>query len=103
MKNKLNLIAAILIGFLILGNPTESRYFNRLQVDYGKIHQGSVLSIQDLNHMGKSKVTSYLLWGFFEYSFGTIQVKYFGIGFMTFFIGSNNSASPQTLPEQSIT
>ncbi|MEM0938256.1 MAG: hypothetical protein AAF600_00675 [Bacteroidota bacterium] len=102
MKKILNYVVICVLGFLILGNPTEHKYLVRLQEDYGSIHQGNTLSIQDLNHIGESAFRSYLLWGFYDYSFGTIQVKYFGIAFMTFYIGSNARSTSKTNPKKII-
>ncbi|MEM6736660.1 MAG: hypothetical protein AAGC64_06860 [Bacteroidota bacterium] len=103
MKKIRNYIVICILGFLILGNPTEYRYLVRLQEDYGSIHQGNTLSIQDLNRIGESAFRSYLFWGFYNYSFGTIQVSYFGIAFMTFYIGSSTQLDAKVNPEKIIT
>ncbi len=103
MKRKIHILLLIIIAILVLGNPTEVRYLNRLQKDYGTMHGGSILSIKDLNQIGKSSTTSYLLWGFYEYTFSTIKVKYFGIAFMTFYLGSNTDPIKEENTDEIIT
>lgn len=93
MRRKyLNGSLLIIIAVLILGSPSEESMLLELQNDFGAIHPGVSLSTQELKQIGKSSYSSYLVCSSYSYSFGTIQVKYFGIAFMKFYMGS--SAQP---------
>jgi len=83
---------------LIIGNPSEDSFLNKLQQDYGQIHQGVALSKTDLQRMGKSSFNSYLFWSSYRYAFGNIEVRYFGVAFMTFYLGSSGQSveEPET-------
>jgi len=80
-----------LLGFLAIGNPSEFRFQQRLVDDYGSIHQGMTLNFDQLKAMGSSQYQSYVFFSKYHYTFGSIGVRYFGIGFFTFHTGSHHT------------
>ena len=91
MKKWLRILTLVVLAFLVLGNPSESQFQDRLVADYGFNHGGMSLSLEDLKKMGSSQYQSYLLFSKFHYSFGNIGVHYLGVGFMTFYLGNHQA------------
>lgn len=89
------LILAIVI--LILGNPTEDKFLQRVTIEYGQAHAEMNLNREAFLSMGTSSYKSYFLLSTYEYSFGNIGVRYIGVAFMTFHLGSF-----QNLPEEQL-
>ena len=87
-RHLLPILISFFAGVIILGSPTENQFLNRLSKDYGVIH-GVPLSREALKEIGQTYYSSYILWSEYEYAFGTIKVRYVGIAFMTFHIGSD--------------
>lgn len=88
-KSRLLIILLFALGILFLGNPTERQYLQQVAHDFGKIHHGMSLNINDLTQMGDSSYQSYLFVSTYAYAFGNIQVTYLGIAFMKFYLGSS--------------
>lgn len=99
-KHFKKIITASIFALLILGNPSEKRFLLALQKDYGSVHQGMNLGVEELAQIGKSSYRSYIFWSSYEYAFGSIQVKYVGITFMTFYLGSGSTQYPQEKTQQ---
>lgn len=93
MKRKVYFALIFIVGTLILGNPPQGYYLRTLSEDFGSVHQGVTLGVSELQKIGTSSYHSYLLFSTYEYAFGTIKVKYLGLGFMTFYMGSNVSSN----------
>ncbi len=94
-------LVALILAIAILGAPSEGRFLTRLKRDYGMMHT-TPLSQSDLRKIGSSNYASYLLWSTYEYTFGTIKVNYFGIAFMTFYLGSSRESPLEDEPQQPI-
>ena len=94
-KHFRKIIVLSILTLLILGNPSEKRFLLALQEDYGSVHQGMNLGVEELKQMGTSSYRSYIFWSSYEYAFGSIQVKYVGIVFTTFYLGSGSTQSIQ--------
>jgi len=91
MKNRkrLTIILIVISALLVLGNPTERMFLHALSDDFGTIHYGAEMSPAQLKQIGTSSYHSYLLFSRYTYTFGTISVQYYGVGFMTFYLGSS--------------
>ena len=92
-KHLLPIIISLIASIIILGSPSERQFLNRLRADYGMIH-GNRMSVESLKQIGSTKYQSYLLWSTYNYAYGKIEVSYFGIAFMTFYLGSNADKPP---------
>ncbi|MEQ8908859.1 MAG: hypothetical protein RIC95_06685 [Vicingaceae bacterium] len=90
MKSKvlIPLIPLFAFAILFISNPSQNSYQERLAKDFGQSHAGAKFSLLDLNKMGHSKHQSFLLFSTYQYEFGTIGVRYWGILGQTFFAGS---------------
>lgn len=99
MLHRISRIGLVLsFGFLILilTNPSEEDYLDRVSMDYAAIHGGMKLSSDDLLRMGKSHRTNYLFFSTYEYEFGTIVVRYVGFALSTFQVQSlRKESQPQ--------
>lgn len=73
---------------LILTNPSEDDFLNKVSMDYGAMHGGMRFSSDDLLMMGESHRVNYLFFSTYQYEFGTIGVRYFGFASSTFQIES---------------
>lgn len=73
---------------LILGNPSERNYLNRVAKDYGATHHGLNFDAQSLLTLGESSRSNYLLWSTYTYRFGNVSVTYVGVVFQIFFLHS---------------
>jgi len=101
LKKRILFPVLILLTLLILGNPSERRFLQAVSNDFGTIHHGAEMSPAELSVIGTSSYRSYVLFSFYEYSFGTISVRYFGLSFLTFYQGSNadtHPANPEDTP-----
>jgi len=78
----------VLLLFLFVTNPSESTFLEKVSTDYGQIHAGMNIGVNDLKEMGMSKRSSYLLFSMYQYQFGNIGVRYLGIAANTFFLGT---------------
>ena len=87
-KHLISFCTVVILGIVILGAPSENQFLNRLNSDYGSIH-GVPISSEVLKDIGNSNYRSYLLWSEYHYAFGSIEVNYVGVAFMTFYLGSN--------------
>lgn len=82
MKNldRISSIALLIIVLvLILTNPTEEQFLNRVAGDYGTMHHGLTLDAKQLLELGEKETQSYFLFGVYSYRFGTISVSYIGL------------------------
>lgn len=93
---RIGLILIILILVLAIGNPREDRYLNEISNHYGHMHGGMQFSPAELLEMGESHRESYLIFSTYEYRFGSIGVKYLGVGFGVFYMGSFRKDVPET-------
>ena len=80
-------IAALIT--LLITNPSESKFLNRVSHDYGAVHKRQTLNKQALLMIGESHRKSYYLFSTYSYQFGNIKVDYVGIANTTIYMGSN--------------
>ena len=99
LKKRVMYATLILLTLFILGNPGEHRFLQAVSNDFGSIHHGAEISPTELTSIGHSSYRSYLLFSFYEYSFGTISVQYYGVCFMTFYHGNSSDTHPP-IPEE---
>jgi len=102
MKKRLWIMIYVVLGALAISTPSEFRFEQRLATDYGSIHHGKSLDVGDLKAIGTSHYQSYVFFSRYHYSFGKIGVSYFGIGFMTFYLGSDQDNISTKHPETDI-
>ena len=91
IRNKKQFILGLLvtlIGVLLLTNPLERHFFDRIASDYSGIHGGMKMNTAELEQLGESEKSNYLLFSTFTYRFGTIGVEYFGVAGYIFYSGS---------------
>lgn len=79
LARRILVILLLVSVVLIITNPNEEKFLNRVAVDYGSMHHGLSLDTTKLLEMGESQSQSYLLFGLHSYRFGTITVSYLGI------------------------
>ncbi|MEM9339023.1 MAG: hypothetical protein AAGA66_09865 [Bacteroidota bacterium] len=104
MRFSKQLIIAFLLLFLalIISNPSERRYLNRVSKDYGMSHHGVDLNPKSLLRMGESDRTNYLLFSRYTYQFGDISVSYVGLCTFVFFVSSSSHGSSGKRTEEII-
>ena len=91
MKKNIRIALFALLALLVLSSPSEYQFQQRLETDYGNTHPGATLRFNELKKMGNSQYQSYIFFSKYHYTFGTIGVHYFGIGFMIFYVGSSQN------------
>ena len=84
----LSLLFSFIIVALILSNPSESRFLDKLSEDYGAMHGNQRIDKWMLVHVGHSTRSNWVLCSRFNYQFGNIGVSYFGIGGFIIHTGS---------------
>lgn len=87
----------VVISILIVGNPSQGAFIERIAHDYGKSHHGLSISADYLQNVGTLRRDSYVLFSTCTYSFGQISVNYVGIGFIMIQLPYDVADSP-TLP-----
>lgn len=99
MKSHKQVVLGILLLLiaLIISNPSERHYLDRIMRDYGMKHPGLALNQKSLLHIGTSHRNSYLFFSNYTYQFGTIRVSYFGIGSFIFYLESSTE-EPKSKP-----
>ena len=102
MKKQYKIILLVLMIFLVIGNPTKGTFMEAVKEDFMANHHGAVIGTDMLSSMGSSSYKTYLLFSSFKYSFGNVTVKYMGIGFMTFYLGSEVTPTPDFIPEDDV-
>lgn len=86
---RLTILCLILIALsLVVSNPPEEKFLNEVATDYGQIHGKLKLNREQLLELGESERSSYLIFSFYHYEFGTIGVQYFGIAGKIFYLKS---------------
>lgn len=95
-RKKWPILAAMILGMLILGNPTEGQFLRRVTRDFGSIHHGMKLTTTQLKAMGESDHRSFFLFSLYDYQFGNIRVSYLGIAFYQYYLGSSTEATLKT-------
>jgi len=85
----------LLLLFLALSNPLRKDYLRRLQQDYGNLHAGMSLSEVQLLQMGEAQRRSFIIFSTFEYQFGNIGVRYWGVAGRVFFFESYRHDIPR--------
>ena len=88
MKNAvrfLSIFFALVAVFLFITNPDETDFLQEVSKDYGAVHTGMQLGVNDLLQIGTSQHDPSFLWSTYRYEMGDIGVRYFGIGSMIFF------------------
>ena len=88
MKNAvrfLSIFFALVAVFLFITNPDETDFLQEVSKDYGAVHTGMQLGVNDLLLIGTSQHDRSFLWSTYRYEMGDIVVRYFGIGSMIFF------------------
>ena len=82
MKEALKYIGigiVLLAVILFFSNPSESDFMEKIVEDYGQIHPGFELSASDLQKMGSTHYSSFLVYSTYAYEFGNIKVHYLGV------------------------
>jgi len=105
MKSRLLRIGIVLmmvVVVLILSNPNEGTYLNKISNEYGQVHGGMQFSQSDLLQMGESEHTSFLIFSTYEYRFGTIGVRYVGFLFSVFQVDSFREEMPTESEQEEI-
>ncbi|WP_296618911.1 hypothetical protein [Marivirga sp.] len=82
---------------MILLAPNQDAYFQRIANDYGKLHQTSSLSIENLKEFGEFEYHNRFFYSHFKYQFGNISVSYFG--FLTFIIFEESEIKEPQSPQ----
>ncbi len=98
-------VVAILLVFafisgLIITNPSESRYLDRIATDYGSNHNGRIIAVEQLQDMGDGIRTSYGLFSIYRYEFGNVGVTYLGLA--TFIIQTGSYSKEPTRRQQNL-
>lgn len=91
----------IIIGIILMvvSNPSEQKFLEKVSSEYGAVHGGASFSAADLLQMGESRRQSYLIFSTYEYEFGAIGVRYFGFLFSVFHMESYRNEEELT-PER---
>lgn len=84
LANKLIVSFGAILIFLLLSNPGEMRYLDRISLEYGSTHHGMKFSPSRLLEIGSGNRTDFLFMSEYKYTFGNISVNYFGIGGIIF-------------------
>lgn len=102
MKKLYKVILLLLMIFLVIGTPTKGTFMEAVKEDFMLRHPGISIGTDLLSTMGSASYKTYLLWSSFSYQFGNVTVKYLGIGFMTFYLGSEVTPAPDFIPEDDV-
>lgn len=86
--SRIGLVLLIGLLVLLLTNPSEEDFLNKVSLDYGALHGGMRFSNDDLLRMGESHRKNYLFFSTYQYEFGTIGVRYIGFASSTFQVES---------------
>lgn len=82
-------LAILLI--LILSNPGEGAFIKRISQDYGSLHHGLTITPEQLKAIGEGVRTNYIFWSKYDYQFGNIGVRYYGIFGLIYFHSSKSN------------
>lgn len=102
MKKQYKIVLLLLMIFLVIGNPTQGTFLEAVKEDFMANHHGASIGTDVLSSMGSSSYRNYLLLSTYEYTFGNVKVKYLGVGFMTFYLGSEVTPTPDYIPEDDV-
>ena len=91
MSKSLQITLLVFLLFLIVGNPSQKSYLNKIAKDYGTVHHGLEMSAESLLKMGSLNRNSYLLFSTCTYTFGNISVTYLGVGFLKLQVATSTS------------
>ena len=75
---------------MVLTNPTDGDYLQKVSEDYGSVHAGYDFSVKDLRVVGEGTRKSYWFFSTYSYRFGNLGVTYFGMAKMVVYTGSFN-------------
>jgi hypothetical protein len=81
------LLFTLMLASLVITNPTEEDYFNRIVKDYAQNHAGFIITKVDLANMGQTQYKSNFIYSTYSYQFGNIKVVYWGILGSIFYSG----------------
>ena len=95
MKYRAKQIVFLALAILLWGNPSERIFIQKVSDDFGQMHGGMRIELNDLLKIGDSSYRSYYLFSLYSYQFGNIQVNYFGLAFVTFYLGSEGASIPE--------
>jgi hypothetical protein len=95
-------IAVALLLLLMLTNPSENAFLQKISEDYGAQHGGWSLDADDLTKIGSGERTTYFVLSTYSYEFGKISVTYLGIMGSVYFIDSDSNRSRPKDDERTI-
>jgi hypothetical protein len=87
------LILLCFFAFLVISNPSELTYLNRVSVDYAQYHPKMDIPTEVLQQVGQSNRTTYLFFSTYDYRFGNMQVFYFGVANSIYYLGLQRKKS----------
>jgi|GEM_PF-6324304 len=84
---------------LLLSAPSEQDFLDQIARDYSQIHPDFQLSPDDLVNMGTTKYRSQLIFSSYTYTFGSIEVHYWGAFGNVFSSGFKNGVIREEKPK----
>ncbi len=102
--NKLIFVSGLFLIALVLSNPSERSYLNKIGEEYGSIHHGMKFTPGQLLAIGSGDRMNFIFLSNYEYEFGNVSVKYFGVCGMIFkmnsekdFLKNKDRSSPKVI------
>lgn len=89
--NRIIIAIGLFIITLVVTNPGEVKFLDRIGEEYGAVHHGMKFSPAQLLEIGEGERSNFLVLSKYKYVFGNISVEYLGIGSFIFKTGVNTS------------
>ncbi|QNL21042.1 hypothetical protein HZR84_03500 [Hyphobacterium sp. CCMP332] len=90
--NRIIFVLGLFLIALVVSNPSERAYLNKIGEEYGSIHHGTQFTPGYLLAIGKGDRMNLIFLSNYKYEFGNISVEYFGVCGMIFKTGSSNDS-----------
>ncbi len=92
--NKIIVLIGLVFLSLIVSNPNDVRFLNRIGQEYGSVHHGLAFSPGQLLEIGKGERSNFIIVSSYRYEFGNISVEYIGLAGFIWKTGSSVSENP---------
>lgn len=93
--NRLIIVIGLFLIALVVSNPSERSFLNKIGEEYGSVHQGMTFSPGQLLKIGSGNRINFIFLSKYKYAFGDIAVEYLGFCGMIFKLGSESNLPNQ--------
>lgn len=90
--NRIIFVLGLFLIALVVSNPSERSYLNKIGQEYGSIHHGTKFTPGYLLAIGSGDRMNLIFLSNYKYEFGNISVEYFGVCGMIFKMGSSGES-----------